>query len=330
MKAVVITKPGNVDELKIKNVDEPTTPDGYIKIRTKAFGLNRAETYYRAGNFGEIKEPRIPGIEAVGEIVEDNSGRFKVGQKVITAMGGLMLARDGSYAEYVIAPTTNVLVVDTKLPWEELAALPEAYLTIWGALDKSMNIKSGQILLVRGGTTTLGLAAISYAKARGLKVVASTRRDENKELLISKGADEVIVDDGDISEKVRAIFPDGVDCALDVVGIATIRDTLNAVKTFGQLCVVGVLTGPPIFENFNLMSDLPNTVQINFFSSGLFGSPQMPLSESPIQWIIEQIESKKMPSLVSKIYEFDQIKSAHQDMENNQILGKAVVKVQLT
>ncbi len=326
MKAVIITKAGGVDELQIQDVEEPTTPDGYVKIQTKAFGLNRAETYYRAGNFGEINEPRIPGIEAVGEVVEDKSGKFRIGQKVITAMGGLMLARHGSYAEYVVAPASNVLVVESQLPWEELAALPEAYLTVWGALDKNLGIQKGQSLLVRGGTTTLGFAAITYAKARGLKVVATTRDIENTNLLLSKGADQVIIDDGNIAEKVRAIFSEGVDYALEVVGIATIKDTLNTIKPFGHLCVVGVLTGPPVFENFNLMSDLPNTVQINFFSSGLFGAPEMPLTESPIQWIADQVENKKMPSLISKVYEFDQIRDAHQAMENNRILGKAVVK----
>lgn len=327
MKAVVITKPGNVDELQIQDIDEPKMPEGHVKIRTKAFGLNRAETYYRAGNFGEITEPRIPGIEAVGEVVEDKSGQFRTGQKVITAMGGLMLARHGSYAEFVIAPASNVLAVETQLSWEELAALPEAYLTAWGALDKNLAIQKGQSLLVRGGTTTLGLAAITYAKAKGLTVVATTRNAANTELLISKGADQVIVDDGDIAEKIRALFPGGVDCALEVVGIATIKDTLKAIKPFGQLCVVGVLTGPPVFENFNLMSDLPNTVQINFFSSGVFGTPEMSFADSPIQWIADQVENKKIPSLISKVYEFDQIREAHQAMESNQILGKAVVKL---
>jgi len=327
MKAVIISKPGGVEELKIQDVDEPITPDGFVKIRTKAFGLNRAETYYRAGNFGEINEPRIPGIEAVGEIVEDTTGQFRTGQKVITAMGGLMLARHGSYAEYVIAPITNVLAIETQLPWEELAALPEAYLTAWGALDKNMFIQKGQTLLVRGGTTTLGLAAITYAKAKGLNVVATTRNKENSTLLSSKGADHVIIDDGNIAEKVHAIYPDGVDCALEIVGIATIKDTLLVIKPWGQVCVVGVLTGPPIFENFNLMSDLPNTVQISFFSSGLFGAPQMTFSDSPIQWIADQIENKKMPSLVSKVFEFDQIRDAHQAIENDQALGKIVIKM---
>jgi len=327
MKAVLIKQPGDVDVLQIQDIDEPTTPDAYVKIKTKAFGLNRAETYYRAGNFGEINEPRIPGIEAVGEIVEDNSGMFRTGQKVITAMGGLMLARHGSYAEYVIAPATNVLAVDTKLTWEELATLPQAYLTIWGALDKNLVIQQGQSLLVRGGTTTLGLAAIVYAKAKGLNVTATTRNAANTDILVNKGADQVIIDDGSIAEKVLEIFPDGVDCALEVAGAATIIDTAKTVKHWGHVCMVGVLNGPPVLEKFSLMSDLPNTVKLSFFASGLFGSPQMPFSESPIQWIAEQLENKKIPSLLSKIYEFDQIRDAHQAIENNQALGKIVVKL---
>lgn len=327
MKAVVINQPGGLEALRIVDVDEPETPDGHVKMRTKAFGLNRAETYYRAGNMGEISEPRIPGIEAVGEVVEDRSGRFRMGQKVVTAMGGLMLARHGSYAEYVIAPASNVLAIDTQLPWEELAALPEAYLTVWGALTKNLAIQSGQSLLVRGGTTTLGLAAIAYAKALGVKVVATTRSTDNVELLLQAGADEVVIDNGNIADRVRALYPEGVDCALEVVGIATVRDTVKTVRHWGHVCMVGVLSGAPVLDGFSLLSDLPNTVKLSFFSSALFGSPQMPLADAPIQWIADQIETKKMPSLLSKTYAFDQIRDAHQTIENNQALGKTVVRL---
>lgn len=327
MKAILVSNPGSYEALQIMDIDEPETPAGHVKIKTRAFGLNRAETYYRAGNFGEINEPRIPGIEAVGEIIEDNSGQFHIGQKVITAMGGLMLARNGSYAEYVIAPVSNVLAVDTPLSWEELATLPEAYLTIWGALDKTLGIDKGQCILIRGGTTTLGLAAITYAKAKGLTVIATTRSSDNKLLLSNTGADHIIIDDGNIADKVLDIFPNGVDCALEVVGIATLKDTAKTVKIWGEVCMVGVLTGSPVLENFNLMSDMPITVKLSFFSSHLFGTPDMPLSESPIQWIADKIERKQIPSLLSKVYEFEQIREAHQTIESNQALGKTVVKL---
>ncbi len=327
MKAIVINKPGSVEELKIQDVDEPIVPEGYVKIKVRAFGLNRAEVYYRAGNFGEINEPRIPGIEAVGEIVEDKSGTFKVDQKVITAMGGLMLARHGSYAEYVIAPLSNVLAVESTLSWETLAALPQAFLTVWGALDKNLDIKPGQTLFIRGGTTTLGMAAIAYGKARGLTVIASTRSEKNKDILLSRGADEVVIDKGEIAEKVRTLVPEGVDCALDVVGVETLGDTLKMVRHWGQVCVVGILSGVPILEGFNLMSDLPNTVKLSFFASGIFGSADLPLSESPIPWVTKQIESGKISSMVSKVYDFEEIQKAHEVIESDQALGKIVIKL---
>jgi len=326
MKAIVMNKSGDVSVLGIQDIDEPKLPIGYIKIKNKAFGINRAEAYFRSGAWGEVNKPSIPGIEAAGEVVEDNSGNFRIGQKVITVMGGLMLARDGSYAEYVIAPASNVLAVETTLAWEELGALPQAYLTIWGAMDKNLAVKKGQSLLVRGGTTTLGMAAITYAKARGLNVVATTRYSENIALLKSIGANEVVVDKGMVAEKVRSIYPNGVDNVIDVVGAGTVKDSMSAVKMWGQVCVVGVLTGT-VVEHFDLHSDLPNTVKLSFFASGLLGSHDMQLSKSPLQWVIKQIETGKIPSIVTKVYAFDQIQEAHQSMENNQILGKAVVKL---
>ncbi|VAW62029.1 NADPH:quinone reductase and related Zn-dependent oxidoreductases [hydrothermal vent metagenome] len=327
MKAIIINQPGGIEVLQLENIAEPETREGHVKIRIRAFGLNKAETYYRAGNYGEINEPRIPGIEAVGEVIEDKSGAFQVGQKVITAMGGMMLEKHGSYAEYVVAPAANVLAVNTSLSWEELAAIPEAYLTIWGALDKNLNIQTGQTLLVRGGTSSVGLAAIVYAKAKGLKVIATTRNKENAERLYIIGADDVVIDDECISEKVRSIYPQGVDCALEIIGAPTVTDTLQTVKHWGQVCVIGLLGGAPVLDHFGLMSDLPATVKLSFFSSGLLGSTELPINESPIQWIIEKIESKEMPSLLSKTFEFDQIREAHKLMDSNTSLGKIVVKL---
>jgi len=327
MKAILIKQPGDVEQLQLEDITEPMAPEGFVKIRNRAFGLNRAETYYRAGNFGEINEPRVPGIEAVGEVIEDNSGTFQTGQKVITAMGGLMMAMHGSYAEYVIAPLENVLGVNSRLSWEELATIPEAYLTVWGALDKNLQIKKGQIILVRGGTSSVGLAAISYAKAMGLTVLASTRNSDNTERLKYFGADEVIVDDGNINEKIRVMYPQGVDCALEVVGASTVKDTLKTIKNWGKVCVIGLLGGPPVLENFGLMSDLPGTVSLSFFSSGILGDADLPLKNAPIQWIIEKIENNEIKSLLSKTFEFDQIREAHQFMESNRSIGKIVVKL---
>lgn len=188
----------------VAEIAEPQVKPGEVKIRVKAFGLNKAESYYRSGNYGKFVPDQALGIEAVGEIVEDSTGSFRVGQKVM-AMGGMMFARHGGYSEYITVNATNVIAIDSDLDYEHLAALPESYLTVWGALDKNLQIKSGQTLLVRGATASVGLAAVTYAKFRGLNVIATTRNSDGVSKLKLSGADHVVIDNGEIYEQVRAI-----------------------------------------------------------------------------------------------------------------------------
>lgn len=140
MQAIVARKPGGPEVLEIIETPEPEIRDGEVKIKVHAFGLNKAESYYRTGNYGMFSSELALGYEAVGEIVEDPSGRLARGQRVATAMGGMMTQRHGGYAEFIAVSARNVIPVDSGLDWAELAALPEAYLTIWGALDKSLRI----------------------------------------------------------------------------------------------------------------------------------------------------------------------------------------------
>lgn len=229
MKAYVIEQPGGPEVLKLRDLAPPVPAPNEVKIRVRAFGLNRAETYLRAGKMGPITGPRVPGIEAVGEIVTDPSGTYRVGQRVATAMGGMQFDRPGSYAEEVTVLRGNVIDLDgTTLDWEELAALPEAYLTVWGSLTKSLAVARGQTLLVRGATSSVGLAAVAYGKALGVHVVATTRSLQNVARLREVGADEVIVDDGEIAERIRRSFPEGIDAVLEIVGASVVRDSIKA------------------------------------------------------------------------------------------------------
>lgn len=328
MKAYVIDQPGGPEALQLRDIPSPAAGAQEVQIRVRAFGLNRAEAYLRAGKMGPITAPRVPGIEAVGEVMHDPAGAFRVGQRVATAMGGLQFGRNGSYAEQVTVLRDNVIALDnTELPWEELAALPQAYLTVWGALDRRLAIQSGQTLLVRGATSSVGLAAVAYAKARGLTVLATTRSADNAARLREVGADEVIVDSGEVAATVRERIPAGVDAALDVVGASTLRDTLKSVRAFGAVSVIGLLGGPPVLEQFHLMQDLPGAVALSFFPSGLLGTAAMPLSDSPLPWIAEQVAAGRMPSLLTETFEFDQARRAHSVMESNRALGKLVVRL---
>ncbi|HEY9274235.1 zinc-binding dehydrogenase [Achromobacter sp.] len=328
MKAYVIDQAGGPEVLQIRDIPSVAPQAGEVRIRVRAFGLNRAETYLRAGKMGPIDVPRVPGIEAVGEIAEDASGTFRIGQRVATAMGGLQFTRHGSYAEEVTVALTNVIDLDgTTLSWEELAALPQAYLTVWGALEKSLAVKPGQTLLVRGATSTVGLAVVSYAKAAGLRVVATTRSTGNEKRLLHAGAHQVIVDTGAVAEAMRRDFPEGIDAALEVVGAATLRDTAKALRPFGAVAVVGLLGGPPVLEQFNLMADLPPAVRLSFFPSQLLGTPALPLDKAPLRSIADDIARKRLPSLLEQTFAFDEVRQAHALIEGQRAPGKLVVRM---
>lgn len=326
MKAVIAKQSGGPEVLELVDIDEPQTQAGEVKIKVKAFGLNKAESYYRSGNYGTFVPDQALGIEAVGEVVEDTTGSFRTGQTVATAMGGMMFARHGGYAEYITVNATNVVAIDADIPVELLASLPESYLTVWGALDKNLNIEAGQSLLVRGATSAVGMAAVVYAKARGLTVIATTRQRTSKAKLKSIGADYVLIDDGAIHKKVCAIFPEGVHNALEVVGASTLKDTLKSVRHWGEIVVVGLLGGTPVLEQFNLMGDLPNTVKMSFFSSGLLGSEYMPLAESPLNWVADQSAKGVIPNTVARVFDVADIQEAHRLLDSNKANGKIVVK----
>ncbi len=325
MRAVVATSPGGPEVLQIVELPAPVPGPDEVTIRVQAFGLNRAESYYRSGNYGTFVPSQALGIEAVGEVLEDPSGRLARGQRIATAMGGMMFRRHGGYAEQIAVQASNVVAIDADLDLVRLAALPEATLTVWGALDKNLGIAAGQSLLVRGATSSVGMAAVTYAKARGLTVIGTTRNPASLDALMALGADHALLDDGALAARVRELVPDGVHNALEVVGAATVRDTLKAVRHWGQVAVVGLLSGPPVLESFNLMGDLPGTVRLSFFSSGLLGSEVLPLSESPLSWVARQVASGAIPSTLARSFPVEEIQDAHRLLDAGTAGGKLVV-----
>lgn len=158
-------------------------------------------------------------------------------------------------------------------------------------------------------------------------MIATTRSSANVDRLRKMGASDVIVDAGEIADAVRQMIPDGVDVALEVIGAATLRDTIKAVRPFGAVNVIGLLGGPPVLEQFHLMQDLPAAVQLSFMPSGLLGTSAMPLQESPLNWVAQEIAKGRMPSLRTQTFDFDDVRRAHSVMESDRALGKLVVRI---
>jgi NADPH2:quinone reductase len=309
--------------LEIQEVADPVPGEGEVLIEVRAFGVNHAETHMRKGEWPEATP--VSGIEAVGTVVSDPSGSLAPGTKVLTIMGGLGRTRNGSYAKYTVAPVSNVVAVDTALDWPELAAIPESYATAWLALRGNVDLHGGQSLLVRGGTSALGQAAINVANALGARVIATTRSESRTGLLRSLGAQDVVIDDGAIAAKVREVVPGGIDGVLDLVGNSVLRDSVQAVRTGGRVCQAGFLGGLDPVADFFPAFDLPSGVQFSFFGSFEVGTPAFPISAVPFAEIVANVEAGVYQAKPARVFGFEEIAEAHRVMESGQAGGKLVV-----
>ena len=327
MRAIVIKRYGGPEELTAAERPDPEAKPGHVVIEVKAFGLNRAETYMRSGVWGDVAE--ISGIECVGIVSNDPDGRFSPGQKVAALMGGMGRTINGSYAQLARVPAANVLALATNLPWEELAAIPESYATAWSCLHGNLAIAAGQTLVVRGAASALGQAALNIAADAGLRVVATTRTAGRRSMLEALGANEVVLDAPDLSRVIRRLYPNGVDAVLDIVGNSTILDSLAMARRYGRVCLVGLLDHAGPIAAFNPLFQMPfGGVHFSSFASAFtYGSPDYPLTEVPLQAIVDRVAAGRYKAKPARVLRFDEVAEGHRLMEANEANGKLVVRV---
>ena len=203
---------------------------------------------------------------------------LKPGQQVVAMMGEMGRTYDGSYAEYTSVPLTQVIPISTELPWEVIGALPEMIQTANGSLTIGLDLQPGETLLIRGGTSSVGLAAAALAKQLGATVLATTRRAERFDMLKQRGIDLPIIDTGEIADEVRRHFPDGVDAALELVGTPSLPDTLRCVRVHGTVCFTGLLSNQWTVKDFYPIDYIPAGVRLTAYEGRASTFPVRPCS----------------------------------------------------
>ncbi|MFL5805940.1 MAG: zinc-binding alcohol dehydrogenase family protein [Roseiflexaceae bacterium] len=320
MRAVVLEAPGPPEALQIRELPIPDPRPGWILIRVKAFGLNRSELHTRLGLAQGVTFPRVLGIEATGVVAAAPGGEFGVGQQVATMMGGMGRTFDGGYAEYTCVPASQVIPFRSELDWATLGAIPEMLQTAYGSLTIGLDAQSGQSLLIRGGTSSVGMATAVLAKDRGLTILSTTRRPDRAAVLRAIGVDHVIVDDGEIAPKVREIVPAGVEVALELVGTPTLPDTLRAAAIHGVVCFSGMLSNQWIARDFYPIGYLPRGVRLT-----AYGGEATDLPAAVLQSFLDAVAAGRLTVPLHRTYTLDEIATAHADMEANNATGKLVV-----
>jgi NADPH:quinone reductase-like Zn-dependent oxidoreductase len=245
---------------------------------------------------------------------------FALGTQVAALMGGMGRDVDGGYAEYTLVPVGSAVPFTSSLDWAVLGAVPEMLQTAYGSLTVGVNARSGDTLLVRGGTSSVGLACIVLAKQLGATVIATSRNPDRADGLRGVGADHVVIDTGTIAAQVRAIAPDGVDGAVELVGTGTLPDTLRATAVHGTVSFSGMLADVWTIPDFYPMAVIPNGVRLTAYSGEASDLPAPVL-----QTFLDAVASGGATVPIAKVYALEDIVQAHRDMEAGARVGKLVV-----
>ncbi len=320
MRAAITTKSGSPEVIKLVETEKPVVKDGWVLIQVKAFGLNRSEMYTRQGHSPNVVFPRIQGIECVGIIDEDPSGTYVKGQQVAAIMGEMGREFDGSYAEYCLVPLKIVFPFKSDLPWELLGAIPEMFQTVSGSIYEALDIQAGETLLIRGGTSSIGMLSCQLAKLMGLTVVSTTRNDAKTQSLKENGADHVVIDGGSIRDQVRELYPKGVDKVLELVGTRTLKDSLSCIRSKGIVCMTGILGNEWTMKDFTPMGDIPSLGRLTVY----MGDAEN-LNKQRLQDFIDEVARGNVRLNIDRVLSLAEVPEAHRIMEESRAKGKLVV-----
>jgi len=307
MKAIVIYQAGDAQQLQVEECPIPALKEGWTLVKVKGFGINRSEIFTRQGHSPSVIFPRILGIECVGVLEATTCPTLQKGQTVVSLMGEMGRAFDGSYAEYTLLPNAQVYPITSSLSWSDLAAVPETYYTAFGSMQ-NLQIKPTDTVLVRAAASGVGIAFLRLVKAQypALRVVGSIRGNntEKAATLLRLGYDAIITDT-DNTLATEECF----DKILELVGPASIKDSFAHIKEYGIICATGLLGGKWYLEDFDPTRDLLHNAYLTTFYSGSVNAEK-------ISSLFAYIEQYHVPVAPEKVFALEDIVAVHQYVES--------------
>jgi NADPH2:quinone reductase len=325
MKAIIITRPGAPDVLQIAERPKPNYSADEVLVKVAAAGVNRPDVSQRKGNYpppaGAPQD--IPGLEIAGTIVETGSGvnRWKVGDKVCALVWG------GGYAEYCNVPQGQCLPIPGSLSFIEAASLPETFFTVWSNVFDRGQLKNNESLLVHGGSSGIGVAAIQMAKAWGHTVYVTAGSEEKcrfcEELGATKAINYKTENFADVIWKITN--EKGVDVILDMIGGDYVKGNIKALANDGRLVMINMMKGKDVQVDLSwiMMKRLTITGSTLRSRDVVFKTN---IAQSLEKNIWPLLASGKIKAIINKVFPATQAAEAHKLMESSEHIGKIVLE----
>ena len=325
MSAIVLTAKGGPEVLQLRDVPVPAPAAGEILIAVQAAGVNRPDIMQRKGLYPAPKgHSELPGLEVSGTVAVAGSActRYKVGDTVMALVNG------GGYAPYCLADETATLPKPAAMTFEEAAALPETFFTVWHNVFERGALKSGERFLIHGGTSGIGVTAIQLAKAFGAHVIATAGSAGKCAACLALGADRAInYTTEDFAEVIKTeTGGKGVDVILDMVGGDYIERNIKSLADDGRLVNIAYQKGSSATIDF---------MRVMLKRLTITGSTLRVRTPEVKNSIARAIEAKVLPLIaegrikiaIDSVLPLAQAAAAHTRMESSKHIGKIVLKV---
>ncbi|RYE28052.1 MAG: NAD(P)H-quinone oxidoreductase [Sphingobacteriaceae bacterium] len=321
MKAIIITEPGEPEVLKIQEREIPQPKANEVLIKVKAAGINRPDVFQRKGNYPPPADaPQdVPGLEVAGIIAAlgSNVTQWEVGSQVCALLGG------GGYAEYAVADARHCLPVPAGWTFTEAASLPETVFTVWHNVFMRGGLKAGEIFLVHGGSSGIGITAIQLAKAFGATVYTTAGSDNKCKTCQNLGAKRSI---NYKKEDFELVLKDiGVDVILDMIGGDYIPKNLRILKPDGRLVYINAMKGGKAeVDVTDLMKKRLTLTGSTLRNRDADFKAQLTVEIKENIWPI--IEAGKFKPVIFKTFKPEDAAAAHRLMESSEHIGKIILE----